>query len=146
LTALGIVGSEGAKFTTKTEGRAKRAIEDLILNIRPTKIVSGACHLGGIDKWAAEFACFYNIPLVEYAPRTLSWSSGYKPRNMQIARASDIVVCITLDRLPPTYSGMRFNLCYHCGTKDHVKSGGCWTVKQARRLGKEGRVIVVSSD
>jgi hypothetical protein len=38
---------------------------------------------------------------------------------------------------------MKFDLCYHCGTKDHVKSGGCWTVKYARKLGKQGKVIII---
>lgn len=39
--------------------------------------------------------------------------------------------------LPESYKGMRFTSCYHCGTTSHVKSGACWTAKQAQRIGKE---------
>lgn len=69
-------------------------------------------------------------------PKDFSWTSGYKPRNLHIAGASDEVHCITIKDYPSDYRGMRFPYCYHCHTAEHVKSGGCWTAIQARRLGK----------
>lgn len=138
---IGIVGSEEAKFTPETRDAALEAISELAL--QASCIVSGACHLGGIDRWAIETAKQYELPWIEYPPKQLRWSGGYKERNEAIAHASDLVVCITVKELPPGYQGMRFKLCYHCKTDEHVKSGGCWTVKYAKSIGKEGRIIVV---
>lgn len=138
---IGIVGSEGAKFTPQTEYKAKGIIKGLLSSY--DTVVSGGCHLGGIDIWAEEIADLFDLPKSIYVPRALSWSYGYKPRNLAIARESDIVYCITIKELPPNYQGMRFDYCYHCGTNEHVKSGGCWTVKQARLMGKPGEVIVI---
>lgn len=146
---IGIVGSEEAKFTPAAENKAKDAITKLIADAvlanngdAPT-IVSGECHLGGIDIWAKDIAAEWLCPFIGFPPKTLSWSGGYKERNLQIARESDIVVCITVKNFPPDYTGMRFPYCYHCKTDAHIKSGGCWTVKQALKMGKKGQIIVV---
>ena len=141
---VGIVGSEAAKFTPSSEQRARAAIRELL---RPGDVViSGACHLGGIDKWAIEEGKEMGLRTVEYPPANLQWSTGYKPRNERIAINSDLVVCLTVDKLPPGYTGMRFPLCYHCKSTDHVKSGGCWTVKFARSHDKPGKIIVINTD
>lgn len=140
---LGIVGSEAAKFTKVTEVLARAAIRGLIGKYKAEIVISGACHLGGIDKWAVEEAEKLKVGFMEFRPKTLQWEGGYKDRNLKIARNSDIVVCITVKELPKSYQGMRFKLCYHCGTTDHVKSGGCWTVKQAKKMGKQTEVIVI---
>lgn len=144
---LGIVGSEAKKFTKETEDAARFQIRELIADYRPKYIVSGGCHLGGIDIWAVEEATKAGIKTLEFVPKTLQWNPksghGYKQRNEEIAQNSDVVACITVQSYPPGYDGMRFDYCYHCGTDSHIKSGGCWTVKCAKRIGKEGIVIVL---
>lgn len=140
---LGIVGHEAAKFTRYTEAECKTDIWRAIKSLRPHTVVSGACHLGGVDIWAIEIAKELNLGWVEFPPARRSWSGGYKERNMQIAEAADHVLCFVVDEYPEEYKGMRFDYCYHCGTKDHIKSGGCWTVKYAKSIGKQGRVVVV---
>lgn len=140
---LGIVGAEAAKFTTETEQLARVVIRSLLAKYRPTEVVSGACHLGGIDVWAIEEAIRSGFHTQEFPPAERSWEYGYKPRNIQIATRSDYVVCIALKVLPPHYTGMRFKSCYHCHSTDHVKSGGCWTMHYAKKLGKQGEVIVL---
>lgn len=145
---LGIVGHEAAKFTPETEELARQAIRRSIGDwINPplvqSCVVSGACHLGGIDIWAVEEAKKLGIPYKEYPPRSRQWSGGYKERNIQIAEDSDRVICIVVAKYPPTHKGMRFDYCYHCGTSDHIKSGGCWTTKFARSLGKDTETIVI---
>ena len=140
---LGIVGSEAAKFTDDTRELAIEAIENLITKHQPSYVISGGCHLGGIDIWAKAACENTGIIFIEHLPKSRSWSGGYKERNLAIARDSDMVVCITVKELPPDYKGMCFKSCYHCDTDTHVKSGGCWTVKQAIKMGKEGRVIVI---
>lgn len=138
---VGIVGSEAAKFTPETEAKARRLIQQVLSTA--TRVVSGACHLGGIDQWAEEEAAKLGLPFTEFRPATRQWSGGYKERNLKIAQFSDVVYCITVKELPPNYTGTRFALCYHCGTDAHVKSGGCWTVKQAKKFGKPGQIIVI---
>lgn len=138
---IGIVGSEAAKFTAETEAKA-RAIIRTLLSHSDAILCSGHCHLGGVDIFAEEEAKALGRfdPQYIFPPKTLNWTNGYRPRNMQIARASDRVVCITLKALPASYSGMTFEGCYHCGDArpPHVKSGGCWTVLQAMKRGKPG--------
>lgn len=143
---VGIVGNEAAKFTPSTELRAREIIRSLIQ--AGDTVVSGGCHLGGIDIWAEEEADRLGCEKLIFPPKQRSWEGGYKQRNIRIAEESDIVHCIVVKEYPPGYNGMRFPFCYHCSNKDyeapvHVKSGGCWTVKYAKKLGKEGSIIVI---
>ncbi len=138
---VGIVGCEEAKFTPATKDQALRWIRALLMGA--DEAVSGECHLGGIDIWTREIAHEMGVPFTPFAPKTQCWETGYKPRNLLIAGRSTECHCITVAKLPPTYnSPWRFERCYHCDA-DHVKSGGCWTVKQAKRLGRTGSIIVV---
>jgi hypothetical protein len=139
---LGIVGHEAAKFTADTEYLAKQAIAYHI-EAGATEVVSGACHLGGIDIWAVEVAHGYGLPTLEYPPEELGWEYGYKPRNIRIAENSDKVICIVVKKLPESYQGMRFPYCYHCKTDSHIKSGGCWTARYAGRIGKPYEIIEI---
>jgi len=128
---VGIVGHEAAKFTPETEKQARDLIRKLL---EPAYcVVSGHCPLGGIDMWAEEIADELGIPKLIFPPKDLSWSEGYKPRNLLIAKNSDIVHCIVVDKYPPNYQGMRFQFCYHCKTDTHIKSGGCWTALKCKR-------------
>ena len=142
---VGIVGSEEIKFTAVGRAEAQAAIQSILTDEQATEVVSGACHLGGVDAWAAVIGNVMGLRVTEFPPKNRSWETGYKPRNLQIAQRSDVVYCITVKRLPDSYRGMKFALCYHCGTSDHVKSGGCWTMKQAEKLGKRGQLIVVEN-
>lgn len=144
---LGIVGHEAKKFTPETEELARARIRELISSyghlLSPVTVVSGGCHLGGIDIWAVEEAKKLGLDFVEFLPAKLTWSGGYKDRNIRIAEGSDKVVCIVVAAYPNNYIGMRFNYCYHCGTSDHIKSGGCWTTKYARSVGTKTETIVI---
>jgi len=142
---LGIVGHEAAKFTPVTETKARAAIRDLIRShTNCTTVISGGCHLGGIDVWSVEEAKALGLATKEFLPHNRSWTTGYKIRNIQIAQYSDVVVCFVVDKLPPTFIGPRFEFCYHCGARDHIKSGGCWTAKYARSLGRTGTIVVIT--
>ena len=140
---VGIVGHEAAKFTPATEAEARRLIRKIFARTGADRVVSGACRLGGIDVWAIEEARAAGLATEEFPPATDDWDHGFKPRNIQIAEASDVVYSLVVDRLPASYTGRRFPLCYHCGTAEHVKSGGCWTVKYAKQIGRRGHVLVV---
>jgi len=129
---VGIVGHEAAKFTPETEAAAKKIIRDL-LTPEDAVLVSGGCHLGGIDIWAEEIADELGREKVIFRPEALRWGApgGYRERNEAIARTSDVVYCIVVKKLPEDFRGRRHTVCYHCGTTTHVKSGGCWTAKKA---------------
>jgi len=149
---IGIVGSEAAKFTPLGEQRAKDTIRSIIETAIDSSglipyVVSGECHLGGIDIYAKDLALDYNIGYIGYPPKTLKWEGGYKQRNLQIAENSDIVYCLTINKFPENYKGMRFPTCYHCKELEppHIKSGGCWTTKQARKLGKPTKLIIINN-
>lgn len=151
---IGFVGNGTDKFTAKGELAARAFIaERLTFNGRPTAMVSGHSPVGGIDIWAEEVAVFLNIPLDLKIPQVQAWNPpggyGYKARNLDIARDSDVLYVVLADAYPPAYAGRRFELCYHCVRTrpelQHVKSGGCWTGNQALRLGKDVRWQVVSN-
>lgn len=139
----GIVGHEAAKFTPATEAEARRLIRKIFARTQADRIVSGECRLGGIDIWAREEAEAAGIPFVGFPPATDDWDTGFKPRNIQIAEASDVVYSLVVDVLPAGYTGRRFPICYHCGVSTHVKSGGCWTVRHALRIGRRGHILVI---
>jgi hypothetical protein len=143
---IGIVGAEAKKFTPETERSARMGIRQLIAEAE--LVISGHSPLGGIDWWAIEEADKLGIATREYAPTTSQWDGpgGFKERNLAIADASDVVVCIVPKVLPEGYRGRRFPQgCYHCHTlpDNHVKSGGCWTMHQAEAKGKQTFLVII---
>lgn len=135
---IGIVGHEARKFTPETEARAREIIRYILSPYGEYGVdlgdilVSGGCHLGGIDIWAEEEADKFGMKKEIHYPASRRWEGGYKERNLKIARTSDVVHCIVIAEYPDDYRGMKFDYCYHCHTSDHIKSGGCWTAKRAR--------------
>lgn len=128
---IGIVGHAADKFTPVTEHQARAVIRGLLAPL-DTVLVSGGCHLGGVDIWAEEEARALGREALIFRPARLQWAGGFRERNLQIARESDEVHCIVVRDYPEGYAGRRWKLCYHCGTADHVKSGGCWTARRAK--------------
>lgn len=133
--SLAIIGHAQDKFTPHTEALAYQAIYDLITLYNPSLIISGGCHLGGVDIYAEHVANALSIPTRIYKPSHLSWSGGYRERNLLIANNSSLVAVIVVETYPPHYTGQRFKGCYHCHNRNppHVKSGACWTAHHSRR-------------
>jgi len=132
---IGIVGHEAKKFTPITKAKARDIIYSLL---SPGDIiVSGHCHLGGIDIWAEEIANELKLETLIFPPKTLQWDGGYKQRNIQIAENCNEIHNIVVAKYPDSYTGLRFDYCYHCHTNEHIKSGGCWTAKLVEKMGKK---------
>lgn len=147
---LGIVGHEAKKFSDETRKQAIEVIEAEILRIGPERVISGRCHLGGVDIWAVEAAARLGYPYTEYPPKVLRWSApgGFKDRNLKIAYEADLVLVVVVAQLPPGYPARSWEKgdCYHCTGRfglpkrpPHVKSGACWTANHAKAA--EWRII-----
>lgn len=134
---IGIVGHAAEKFTPETKAKAFDIIRQILADHSPsnTMVVSGRSPMGGVDVWAELVAEDLGIAKEIYPARVNSWP-GFKERNMQIARASDVVHVIVVRSFPPGFKWKRFPWCYHCGTAEHVKSGACWTANKAILMGK----------
>lgn len=130
---VGIVGSEELKFTPQAATEAMNVIHLILCQPDVTGITSGHCPLDGVDIWAEEIGKDLGLELFIFAPKTKNWD-GFKARNIEIARKCTEIHCIT----PRVLRNGSKEFCYHCNTRDHVKSGGCWTVKYAQGLGKKG--------
>jgi hypothetical protein len=133
---IGIVGHAEDKFTPQTKKKDCEIIHSL-LSPSDRIVVSGGCHLGGIDIWAEEIAKELNRPQQIYRPTSLTWSApgGFKERNQLIANNSDELHVIVAKTYPPDHKGMKFSYCYHCHNSTHIKSGGCWTGWEAKKRG-----------
>lgn len=149
---IGVVGNGADKFTATGAARARAIIQSVLSVPFITAVVSGHSPLGGVDIWAEEIATALSVPAIIHAPKVQVWAGrgGYKARNLAIARSSDIVVVVVADRLPDGYAGKRFGHCYHCAmlgrsSRDHVKSGACWTAAKALKAGKPARWVVVKN-
>jgi hypothetical protein len=139
---IAIIGHAADKFTPATRHEAQVLISALLLDAR--LLISGGCHLGGIDEWAETIARSMSIPRLIHRPALRRWAGGYRERNLRIARDCDALHVIVVARYPAEYRGMRFDRCYHCNTSDHVKSGACWTAKRAQELGRPVRWHIVN--
>jgi len=139
----GIVGHAADKFTPETRSLALDAIAAACIRHRAALVVSGGCHLGGVDVWAEEVAAALGIPTLVHRPRVRAWSAqgGYRERNLKIAKDSDLVLVVVVRELPPGYAGLEAPDCYHCRARNptHVRSGGCWTAWQAKE--REWRIV-----
>lgn len=153
---VGIVGNGSDKFTPVGETRAKQIIINILADEQENEsvtLVSGHSPVGGIDIWAEESAKALGCDLDLKIPDTHAWNPsdgyGYKARNLDIAEDSDVVYVIVALEYPEEYEGTRFKTCYHCAvggtTPWHVKSGGCWTGKQAKKMGKEVHWIFIEN-
>lgn len=140
---LGIVGASASAWTTEGEAEARDLIRVCLSAPLVSKLVSGGCHRGGVDKWAAEIGRELGLPVTEFLPKVYSWTQGFRPRNIQIAERSDFVHSITVAQMPEG-SQVRGEACFHCGVTDHQRSGGCWTVRYARTISKPAHVHVIA--
>jgi hypothetical protein len=152
---LGVVGNGKDKFTVAGEAVARKYIAALLTDKKiesdlaeePFVVRSGHSIKGGVDIWTEDTAKWMGVVLDIKAPKEERWDGdyGYKARNLDIAESDELEI-IVADSYPPDYKGQRFKECYHCDTSDHVKSGACWTGKQAQKMGRKVAWILVHND
>jgi len=139
MAKIGIVGHGADKFSAATKDKAKDLIRKILTSDPTSILVSGHSPVGGVDIWSEEVATEIGIYMDLKIPRQKTWDAeyGYKQRNLDIARDSDEVHVILVEKYPEGYNGMQFDKCYHCNTSSHVKSGACWTGNKAQQMGKK---------
>lgn len=147
---IGIIGHGADKFTEESESYVKQLISATIRNYQAASVgtitvVSGHSPVGGIDIWAEELGADLGCDLDIKTPRQNRWDAeyGFKARNLDIANSSDVIYVFLVEKYPEGYKGRRFDKCYHCNSTAHVKSGACWTAKQAQRLGKKAYWVLI---
>lgn len=124
---IAIVGR--SNLTDSEHDKAFMIIETLIERLRKEghSIITGDA--AGVDGIVRSFEGVHM-----YKSSGNNWKS-YKDRNIRIAKNSDYVYSIS--------TRVHLQPCYHCGEAGHERTGGCWTLKYARGLGKRGEVIVI---
>lgn len=124
---IAIVGT--SKLTDFEKIRASLKITQL-LNYGDILISGGA---DGIDSLAHKISVELDMKSEIYYPEIHNWL-GYRKRNIIIAESCDKLYCIT--------SNMKSEKCYHCNDW-HERTGGCWTMKYAKGLGKPTELIII---
>ena len=131
---IAIVGT--SKLTEEEEQKALVVIETLIdrAMFEANTIVTGDAD--GIDKLVRTQAKSRLANLNVHIAKKKAWNGndGFKERNKRIVNNSDYVYSIT--------TKTKTTKCYHCD-KEHERTGGCWTLQHAIKLGKSGEVIVL---
>jgi hypothetical protein len=144
----GVIGSGSDKFTSLGALRAFMRIREIL--DKPCILVSGHSIKEGIDIWSEDIfrELYPDITPEIKAPLQEKWDApyGYKARNLDIAQTINELYVIVANHYPPLYTGERFKMCYHCGTANHLKSGACWTAKQARILNKPVFYTIIENE
>lgn len=131
---IAIVGA--SRLNNIEEKTARESCEILLKQVvreygrNNTILVSGGA--SGVDSIAEKTAYSLGLNCNIHKPISQNWD-GYKARNLKIAQECDVIYCFPVK--------LRLEPCYHCGVHDHERSGGCWTVKQAKILKKEGHIV-----
>ncbi|MDE1814394.1 MAG: hypothetical protein KGI05_07000 [Thaumarchaeota archaeon] len=133
---LGIVGS--SHLSEVEEMDVRKTIPFLVNSFRLNNpfddigVVTGDAK--GVDKLVWEYVKL-DEELTNNSRRYEANGTSWKYYiNIAIATCADIVISIT--------TKLKTEGCYHCN-ENHQRSGGCWTAKYARKLGKEGITIVI---
>ena len=114
---IGIVGSSKIK-----ENDVLIFVKNILNKFtKNTVIITGGAK--GVDTAVKQCCDELGYICKEIFPKSNNWE-GFKERNLQIAKESDHVISIALP-----YSKQ---FCYHCNSKTHEKTAGCYTGKHCK--------------
>jgi len=148
---IGFVGHGEEKFTEVTSKAAKDFINSILDLYDSPVVVSGHSPMGGVDIYSEDIADERECEKIIHAPRLHVWKGqgyGFKDRNEDIGRDSEILYNLVVKDYPPNFKGTKIGYDYHCGDRvpKHVKSGGCWTAWFAHKLKKDVIWVIFNED
>lgn len=130
---VAIVGT--SKTLSENEDRDMRQLIAMTLkdySTNNTIIISGGAK--GVDEIAIGIAKTLNFETEIFKPLKPE-KEYYRKRNQLIAENCDVLHCFSIP--------VRTKKCYHHDPpQDHERTGGCWTYKMARELGKSCHLLV----
>ena len=134
---IAIVGTSHDLAETEEMNLRKYITSELSqYSVKDDTIISGGAK--GVDKMAIRIAKGLGFKVKEFYPQGDSWQA-YKTRNLEIIKACDRVVCFTVF--------VHDKKCYHhIYEMNHQKTAGCWTLKEAVKQNKTGKLIIVLFD
>jgi len=123
---LGIVGSDRRWWKDGDERKVKELIRRIVRywvrKYGDVMVVTGDCPYGGVDEWTVEVCKELGVKV--RVVRSEGWGWKYwKVRNRRIAELVEALYCID--------------------KKGREWSGGRWTMREAKRLGKWVKLIEV---
>lgn len=134
---IAVVGTS-KKLSMKEEKLMTNRIVD-ILDKYPRDgsvfVISGGA--SGVDTLGVDIAKKLGFRTTVYYPEKQSWAY-YKIRNQKIADECDTIFCFTISK--------KENDCYHHKNwkeRPHLKTGGCYTLELARKMGKPSDVVLI---
>jgi hypothetical protein len=131
---IAIVGA--SRLTGNEEADTRKAcgliLNQMIKEWGTSELIFISGGASGVDTIAETTANGLGIKCEIYKPTEKNWDA-YKVRNIKIAESCDVIYCL------PTK--VRIQPCYHCDSKDHERSGGCYTAKHAKSLKKEVHIV-----
>lgn len=138
---LAIVGTSRLTFDEAIE--ARKYIVYIINERRKSfghlRLITGDAD--GIDKLVREMCLEQGVDFEVLVARDRHWEgeNGFRERNLRIAKYCDEIISISTKK--------KTEECYHHKklTESHERTGGCWTMEEAKRLKSyvKGRVYVI---
>jgi len=110
-------------------------------------------HKAEVNQWNDRFAVLRQTAFEStYGYEREKKLKGFRSRNIDMAKAGDVGYCIVpkspleeMQRLALIHKieGRKDLYCSHCDTAGHPRNGGCFTIKEMRKLGKETHLVVI---
>jgi hypothetical protein len=150
MVKIGIVGHCGEKFTEETKAKSIQLIYSILSSQKDAILISGHSPAEGIDVWAEEVAKNLRLQIELKIAEENVWygEHGNRKKFIDIARSSDDIHVIVVEKYPPNYTHRKYKKCIHClGARSaHVKSGTCWLGIYARKLKKRVQWHIIRTD
>lgn len=137
---VAIVGS--SKLTPEEEKEARNVITKLfsITSSHDTIITGDA---SGVDSLVYEIGTkMFEREVERLESKVKQWNGpgGFRERNLKIAQSAGLVYSIATQKKDES--------CYHHNphnpmVPDHQRTGGCWVMKEAKKLNKPVRLFIV---
>lgn len=134
---LAIVGANGKTLDSMDKVKAMKVIttiyNDKVNEKKNPTLLSFNNPRGGISVLVELFA-------TEFKAENKIYSLGdgmeeWKVAQRKLAKDCDNLYCLVTE--------VRDKPCYHCLSLDHERNGGCYTMKEAGKLGKKVKLIIL---